>query len=121
MKITEAEREKIIESLAEIKGKYSPSSSWVVVFDNLAEFAGGRGCKVLESKALAETQGAWGCILPNLKRIYIQTRNITRMVPTLAHEVGHLIAYKAGIWGKYDFEEDLADALGEALLEMLMV
>ena len=96
-----------------------PSSSWPVVYGHLIDFAGSQGIRVIETRKLQ--RGTYGEYYPYLGVIYIQVLNITKMLPTLAHEIGHVITHKAGILRKYKFDEYLAEALGGAVMDLLAI
>jgi len=119
MKISQAEREKVIKSLMEIQGRYHSATSWAVMYGNLEDYARSRGVEVYAAKNLATAFRMWGCYQPYLKTIYIQIRDIGKMVSDLAHEVGHMMVFNAGFLKKYEFDEPLADALGHALVDIL--
>ena len=119
MKVTDTERQKIIAQLVGLKQRYQPSTSWSVIHGNLVDFAKSKGFEVVETSKLAPTNKSWGEFYPYFKKIYIQKRNITRALFTLAHEVGHLILFKAGILRKYQFEEGLANVLRDEIIDVL--
>jgi len=119
VKIQEAEYSKIRKQLIAVRLQYEPASNWAVLYANLVGFAVDNGFRVIESGELVSSRGSLGCIWPHLKIIAIQKCNVTKMVPTLAHENGHLICFKAGILRKYDFDEDLADRIGGVLFDIL--
>jgi len=119
MRVEKEELKKIFMELLALKSRYQRSASWRVIWNNLINFCESRGVKISEAKYLTVRRRAWGSYCPLLSKIYIQRRNIKDMVEVLAHEVGHVIAFKAGILKKYAFDEDIADELGYTIMDIL--
>ena len=119
MKITTWEYEKIKHALLELRSSREPTSNWSVMYDHLADYAASRGLKVFEVNTITRPRNANANIAPYEKRICVKRRNITRMVRSLAHEIGHLICFEVGILQKYNFDEDLATALGRVAVDIL--
>jgi hypothetical protein len=119
LRIEKAEYSKIRKQLIIARFKYQPVSNWAVLNENLVAFAKDNEFEIVEREDLLSLRGSWGCFWPHFKLIAMQKCNITKMVPTLAHEVGHLICFKAGILRKYDFDEDLAEHIGGVLFDLL--
>jgi len=119
LKIEKIEYRSILKQLIVARLKYQPVSNWSVLFANLAAFAGDSGFKVVVRENLQSLYDSSGCIWPRLKIIAIQKCNVTKMIPALAHEIGHLICFKAGILRKYSFDEDLAEFIGDVLFDLL--
>jgi hypothetical protein len=119
LKIQIPEYVKVAAALALIRLEYRPTSNYAELFENLSSIAKKRGHRVEESNNLLASKGCSGCIWPYFKVIIVQRRNIIKMVETLSHELGHMICFEAGALRKYDFDEDLADLVGEALLDIL--
>lgn len=119
LKISRVEYVKVLSFLIDLRLKYKPTSNWGQLFANLADFAESMGVAIIEDKHLLSSRGAGGCIWPHFKVIRLQARNITKMVPDLTHEIGHLICFKAGMLRKYSYDEDLAEFLGDSIITIL--
>lgn len=121
IQITEEEREKILDLLIDMRHSSQCSSSIEDTFRSLVLFAQSQGYKVFEAPNLASEEKAWGMIIPKLGMIFYQPRELPKVVSTLSHEIGHLIADRANVNGRKDFEEALADKLGDVILEFLFI
>lgn len=117
--LTGSELGKIFGEILELKLRYEPIMNWSILYDRLVEYANSNGFRVVEDRELITRKRAFGGLYPNLKTLVLYPQNLTKMVPVLAHEVGHLIAYKADMLLKYDNDEAWADALGSLVMDTL--
>ena len=118
MEITEFERQKISDEIKKLMDRCAKSHNQSALYETLCDYAKSEGCIIYESSTLQISSGSLGLYYP-IKVIFIQVMNVTRMVSTLAHEIGHLICDRVGILRKYAFGEDLADRIGAVILDLL--
>lgn len=115
IRLRQNERDAILDLLVDLKARYIPSKILDDAYWHLQDFAERLGWSVSELDDLATRENLWGTI-SLLRCIHLQKADTDRMTRTLAHEIAHLFAWKAGLFGPEN-SEALADSLGAVILE----